>query len=605
MSRIFSMLACSIVIGFSYLAAHPSDSLITADQIRDDIRYLASDALEGRLTGTPGNEKAAEYIEEVMEKAHLKPAGDDGGYFQKFDFVSSVKLGSGNALRITGPGIAEPLEPEPDVDFRPLGFSSNATVTGQLVFVGYGISAPDNKYDDYANVDVTGKVVVALRYSPDGSDPRGELNRYSSFRNKARTARDRGAAALILVTGPVDEKEDEIIRLSFDHSFASSGIPAVSMKRALLEQLLRPTGHTLKDIQDSIRSSRKPMSFAINGTSAALTTDVEQITGESSNVAGYIEGNDPALKNQVVIIGAHFDHLGYGGPGSGSLAPDTVAVHHGADDNASGTAGLLALIRAYATDPSNLKRTTLFLAFTGEELGELGSAHYVNHPFFSLDRTVVMVNMDMIGRLQNRSLSVYGTGTSPAWQTILTKENADSTFKLNEIADGFGPSDQAQFYGKDLPVLFFFTGTHNDYHKPSDEWETINTAGETQVVRYVYRIVNDIEALPDRPQFTKVMTSAPTGGGDTRGFSVTLGIVPDFGEAKEGMKIGGIRPGGPAEKAGLKSGDIIVSLAGKKVMNIYDYMGVLGELKPGDEVAVEVLRDGKPMRVTTVMQKRK
>ena len=604
-TRYIKYLSLSLCIGISCVHAQDPVSSITADEIRSDIRYLASDELEGRLTGTRGNEKAASYIEEVMESAGLLPAGEDGSYLQKFEFVSAVKLGSDNAMEITAPGMKDgKKELEADVDFRPLGFSSNVTVSGELVFVGYGISAPDNKYDDYADVNVSGKLVVALRYSPDGADPHGELNRFSALRNKARTARDRGAIGLILVTGPADEADDEIIKLSFDHAFANSGIAAISMKRAVLEQILAPTGNTLKAIQDSIKASRKPMTFVVPGTTVNLTTDVEEITGTSANVAGYIEGSDPAEKDQVVVVGAHFDHLGYGGPGSGSLVPDTVAIHHGADDNASGTAGLLALVRAYGAHREDVKRTTLFLAFSGEELGTLGSAYYVNHPFFPLEKTVVMVNLDMIGRMENRTLTVYGTGTSPTWPKVLAKEDADSSLVLKEIADGYGPSDQAQFYAKDLPVLFFFTGTHNDYHKPSDEWEKINYPGELTVVRYVSKILNDIEGMPERPQFTKAASSAPMGGGDARGFTVTLGIIPDYGEGKNGMKIGGIRPGGPAEKAGLKSGDVIVKMAGKKVMNIYDYMGILGELKAGDKVDVEVIRDAKALTVTAVMQKR-
>ncbi len=596
------LLAFIFSIGYSQGPAY----VFTPDSLTVHVRYLASDELQGRRCGTPGNLAAARYIERIMKAAGLTPAGDAGGYFQNFEFVSSVALGSGNLLSFKGPGIpGGEATLTPDVDFRPFGFSADTSVTGSLVFAGYGISTPDGKYDDYAGLDVTGKIVVVLRFSPDGTDPRGELNRYSSFRNKARLARDKGAAGLLIITGPADEQEDQIVKLSFDQSFASSGLAAATMKRDLVVSLLKEGGYDLKALQDSIKTSRKPVTARFPDVSVSLRTNVAKVHASAVNVAGYLPGRDPVLKDQVVIIGAHFDHLGLGGPGSGSLVPDTTAVHHGADDNASGSAGLLELVRGLSAARSSLKRTVLFLAFNGEELGELGSAYYVGHPFFPLDRTVVMVNLDMIGRLDKRSLTVYGTGTSPAWPPLLAKYNADSAFTLTQIADGFGPSDQAQFYGKDLPVLFFFTGTHNDYHRPSDTWDKINYAGEERIVRYVYNVVGDIAALPERPAFTKAPSSAPMGGGNGRGYSVTLGIVPDFAETKDGMKIGGIRPGGPAEQAGLNAGDIIVKMAGKKVMNIYDYMGILGELKAGDAVEVVVMRDGAPVTVTATMAKRK
>ncbi|RPH35564.1 M28 family peptidase, partial [bacterium] len=357
---------------------------------------------------------------------------------------------------------------------------------------------------------------------------------------------------------------------------------------------------------DSIKSTRRPLSFDLGSTTAILETEINQIKSKTSNVAGLLEGKNPQLKDQVIIVGAHMDHLGMGGPGSGSLQPDTVAVHHGADDNASGTAGLLELAEAFGTRKSPLGRTMLFICFTGEELGTLGSGYYVNHPLVPLKQTVAMLNMDMIGRLDNKSLTVYGTGSSPVWNRMLSQYDRDSTFSLKSIPDGFGPSDQAEFYGKEMPVLHFFTGTHNDYHRPSDTWEKINYDGGQKIVRYVYQIMSDLDTLAERPQYVKTQSSAPMASGDSRGFSVTLGIIPDFGgEGTGGMKIGGVRPKGPAERAGLKSGDIIVKMAGKKVMNIYDYMGLLGELKAGDQVEVEVMRDGNPVKVLATMDKRK
>jgi hypothetical protein len=579
---------------------------ITAADIKTHIMYLASDELGGRASGTPGNEMAARYIARYLHEWGLAPLGDSGTYFQHFQFVSSVRSGPGNALRLVGkPVDGGTLNAVPDADFRPLGFSSNGTVTGPLVFAGYGISATDSSYDDFKNLDVKGKIIVVLRYSPDGSDPHGTLTRFSSFQVKTRTARDRGAVGFILVTGPVDEQEDGLIRLRFDQSFGNSGIPALSVRRALLEPLIAQSGWTLRAIQDSIKARKSPIVFPVEGVTATITSDVEKVTTTTANVIGFLPGSDPALKDQVVVLGAHLDHLGMGGEGSGSLQPDTVAIHHGADDNASGTAGLLELAQAFAWERPSLKRGLVFAFFSGEELGTLGSSYYVNHPPIPLARTISMVNMDMIGRLEGKTLTVYGTGTSPGWNALLAKYNADSAFTLKSVPDGFGPSDHAQFYGKDIPVLFFFTGNHNDYHRPSDTWDKINYAGEEQVVRYVYRLAGEIDKEASRPPFTRTASPAPSEGGDTRGFRTTLSIIPDYNGGVEGMKISVVRPGGPADKAGLKAGDIIVSMAGKKIVNIYDYMELLGKLKGGDRVDLVVMRDGKALNCTAEMATRK
>ena len=579
---------------------------ITAEELKAHVKYLASDELEGRLAGTEGNRKAAVYIADQMKLYGLKPAGDSGTYFQTFDFVASVKLGKTNQCVLEGKGIPHGrAELSVDKDFTPLGFTSNASVSGPLVFVGYGISAPDAKYDEYKDLDVNGKIVVALRYGPDGNDMHSDLNKYTSLRNKTRTAREKGAKAIIIISGPVDDPDDDLIKLSYDQSFASSGLPVVSMKRAVFETLLPTNGEDLKVIQEDIKKNRLPQSRELDGSTVSLTTEVEYVRAKSANVIGYLEGHDPALKDQAIVVGAHFDHLGYGGPGSGSLLPDVHEIHNGADDNASGSAALLELEQGFAAEQNSLKRTLVFTAFTGEELGTLGSSYYVNHPSFPLNSTVAMVNMDMVGRLEGKALTIYGTGTSPQWNGLVAKYNKDSMFTLKLIPDGIGPSDHSQFYGKDIPVLFFFTGTHSDYHKPSDDWDKINYVGEEKVTRYVYALVKDLDGDPSRPTFQRTASTSMTTGGDGRGFNVTLGIVPDYGEGQNGMKIGSTRPDGPAEKAGLKAGDLIVMMAGKKVLNIYDYMGILGELKPGQEVDVEVIRDGKSVKTKATMQKRK
>ncbi|MGA9116581.1 MAG: M20/M25/M40 family metallo-hydrolase [Bacteroidota bacterium] len=583
---------------------------VSAADLRAHVKVLASDALEGRAAGSTGSRLAAEYIARRFRALGLGNYSEYREYIREFEFVSGLKLGDGNSLlladRRTGASVGGTLHG----DFRPLGFSARDSVAVPCVFAGYGIVAPEKEYDDYAGVDVAGKAVVVLRYSPEGSDPHSDFNRHSSLRNKVRIAREKGARAFILITGPCDEPEDELLKLSYDRAFAGSGIPAVSMKRSLLEMMLGEGFPTLAAIQDSINRTKRPLSFSLHPWSISLRCDVVAIPDTAANVVGYLEGADPALRDEAIVIGAHFDHLGFGGEGSGSLVPDTHAVHNGADDNASGVAGLLELAEYFAAGAARPARTLVFAAFDGEEAGTLGSARFVKDPPLPAERIVAMLNMDMVGRLRRNELTIHGTGTSPAWDSLVGEASAavqgegSLPFALTKVEDGFGPSDHSQFYARDIPVLFFFTGSHDDYHKPSDDWDRINYDGQERVVRFVADLAYRAASLSSRPGFARVASTRPPGMGDTRGFSVTLGIVPDPGQAAGGMRIGGIRPDGPAEKAGLRAGDLLVEMAGKQVLSIYDYMGILGELKAGQEVSVKVRRDGELVETRAVMKKR-
>ncbi|HUI08803.1 MAG TPA: M28 family peptidase [Bacteroidota bacterium] len=594
-----------LVLLASPLPAQQGESAIAASDIRAHIRYLASDELAGRATGSPGNVMAAAYIARLLGEWQLEPMGDSGTYYQHFTVVTGVRAGGGNALRAEGRALpGGTIVGTTNVDFTPLGFSTEATVSGGLVLAGYGITSADSAYDDYRNLDCSGRIVIVLRYSPDGSDPHGALSRYSAFQTKTRTARERGAAGLIVVTGPADESEDRLMPLRYDQGFPNGGIPCITVRREFADRLIAAAGWTIGAVQDSIRRRSAPVAFAVPGVTVTLTTDLARITERTANVIARLRPADPAMEDQALVIGAHFDHLGMGGEGSGSLQPDTVAIHHGADDNASGTAGLLELARAFAGERASLGRSLVFAFFSGEELGTLGSAYYVSHPAVPLDRTVAMLNMDMVGRLTGKALTVNGTGTSPAWEGVLDRENADSSLSLTRVPDGYGPSDHAQFYGKDVPVLFFFTGTHADYHRPSDTWDKINYPGEEKVVRFVYRVALDIDRARSRPPFTRA-AAAQSPGGDARAFRTTLGIIPEYSFSGNGMKIGVVRPGGPAEKAGLKPGDVIVRMAGRTIVNIYDYMEMLGKLKGGDRADLVVMRDGREVLCTAEMAGRK
>jgi aminopeptidase YwaD len=572
---------------------------VTTAEILQHIKYLASDELRGRKAGEEGNRLAAQYIANLFEQDGLKPIGDDGGYFQNFSFVSSTKEGKANQFTVALDG--RTIEYKIDEQYKPLSFSIDTTLTTPLVFVGYGISSTDSlQYDDYAGVDVKGKNVIVLRYSPAavGMD---HLAERANLMVKVMTAREKGAAGIIFVTAPPDSAGAELSSFHAPVS-AYSGVAAAAIRWSDVDSIFHLLGKDLRTIQHAIDSTKAPSSFGLPNTVATLQTQIIKVHAKTANVLGYIEGSDPILKNQLLVIGAHFDHLGMGG--EGSLAPDTVAVHHGADDNASGTAGVLELAQYFAAHRQALKRSLLFIAFSGEELGLLGSDYYVKHPVLPLDSTVAMINMDMIGRMKDSALIVEGMGTSPQFERIVRSENSDS-LKLTLKPDGYGPSDQASFYSKNLPVIFFFTNLHSDYHKPSDTWDKINYPGEQKVIQLAGRVATDIVNEHERPTFTKVAVTPGMAGGDRGNIRVSLGIIPDFGGEVAGMKIGGTRPGSAADKAGLKADDVIVRFGGKDVKNIYDFTYLLGQFKPGDVVDIEVKRGTETVMLKATLEARK
>jgi aminopeptidase YwaD len=574
---------------------------ITATELRDHVKVLASDSLEGRKAGSAGADKAAEYIATEFKLDGLQPMGNKGTYYQRFEFVAGVKLGTKNRFVIGAKGNERTLIL--NEQYRPLGFSLNNEFSGEIVFAGYGISAPDKNYDDYKGLDVTNKAVIVLRFAPPTDSTRNELEQFSSLRYKASKAKELGARALLVVTGPLDSDTDDLIKLSYDQAIGNAGILAINITRSVVDDFLRASGTTIKTLQDEIAKSKRPHSFPVKDHAVTIRADVEEIPNQSANVIGFLEGNDPTLKTDVVVIGAHYDHLGYGGEGSGSLKPDTVAIHHGADDNASGTSGLLELAEAFGSRRNELKRSMLFISFTGEEEGLLGSGYYVKNPTIPLERTVAMINMDMIGRLNKRKLIVYGTGTSREFDSLLTAHNVDSSFALSLVKDGFGPSDQSSFYGKQIPVFFFFTDLHSDYHRPSDTWEKLNYAGMEKVVRFVEAVALDVDRESNKPKYIAV-EMPKTSGNTGRNYRVYMGTIPDFGEQVEGMKLSGVREGSPAAKAGLQGGDVIVKFGSVDVKNLYDFTYALGEHKPGDEVEVIVKRGKEMLTMNVKLEKR-
>ncbi len=573
---------------------------ITVEELKHHVQYLASDELEGRRAGTNGANLAATYIAREFESYGLTPLGANGSFLQEFEFVAGVKLGAANRFNVRLPQREELVV---DRQYRPLGFSSSGVYEGEVVFAGYGISLPNKSYDDYEGVDVKDKAVLVFRNAPPSDSVREFAAQYGTLRYKANKAKELGARLLIVVTGPEDDPGDDLIRLSYDQSTGYAGIMAIHLRRSVADRLLRRSGTTIANLQKLLNAEKKPRSFLMKDVRVRNETEIVEIRQKTSNVIGYIEGTDPVLKNEVLVLGAHYDHLGWGGEGSGSLRPDTIAIHNGADDNASGTAGLLELAQAFAARRQELKRSALFIAFAAEELGLLGSAHFVKSPTLPLERVVTMLNMDMIGRLNNRTLIVYGIGTSPGFEDLVKRHNRDSTFYLKLNRDGFGPSDHASFYGKQIPVFHFFTDIHGDYHRPSDDFEKLNYEGMKNIAEYIQAITTELNKTEAKPTYVAVEAPRPAGGGGRR-TRVYVGTIPDFGEQTEGMKISGVREGSPAAKAGLRGGDVIVKFGKVEVKNLYDFTYALGEYKPGDEVDVVVKRGSEILTRKVVLERR-
>ena len=582
-------------IGFG---VHDSPAEIRKEVLKERVSYLSSEPLQGRGSGTTGNEMAAQYIASAFKKAGLKPLGtynqfeagariDLRGYYQPFTFTSGVVTrGSANQISRLENNL---WKREFASEFQTSTLSKAGKAEGELVFVGYGIVSRDPARDDYAGVDVAGRIVLVLAGTP-GSDPHSPLIDLAGTRRKVMTAREKGASAVLIVL----PKDDDAFAAAQDDNAADAGLPVMVLKRPLVEKWLGAEGKDLDQIVRDLASSGRPFKTE---TAVSLRTDVRKITRTSANVAGLLEGSDPQLKNEYVVIGAHMDHLGRGGPQS--LAQSrTAGIHYGADDNASGTAGVMELADYFAAQNPRPKRSIVFLAFSGEELGLLGSAHYTRNPLVPLDKTVAMLNMDMIGRMQNNKLVVVGTGSSPAWSGLIDEVNKAANFSISKSESGFGASDQQSFYLQKIPVLFFFTGLHADYHKPSDTAEKINYTDQARVVEFVAACARRIADSAARPAYQeiKAQEAAPAAR-----FRVSLGSIPDYAAEVEGVMLAGVRPGSPAEKAGLKAGDIIVKFGRHDIRNVQEYTVALADFKPGDEVEIVVKRGSERVVVKAVL----
>lgn len=676
MRRISLHLSLILAIALTAIAQQEQQKPLapSAERLREHVTYLASDKLEGRRTGSEGAIAAAEYIAREFARAGLRrsigrdlpgmsilEADSPHRFMQEFPFVAGVELGKSNAMLFTPKAATAGTMPESSAasldlrlneDWLPLGFSSNARVeNAPATFVGYGLTATDLNYDDYVGADVTGRVALALEGTPESENPHSQFVRLADVRWKSVAAKTHGANALVVIAREEKFQDDKLSRLAYDNSAGDAGLPVAVISRQAAARILEAGGLApLAEIEKALaalRSSstsapaganenRKSASAPLQNVTLTISTDIVRRKAPAYNVAGILDGRDPLLKNEYVIIGAHYDHLGRGG--QGSLASREGEIHHGADDNASGVAALLELARIFAHERMSLRRSIVFIAFGGEEEGLIGSNFYVNNPIVPLAQTVAMINMDMIGRMKNdRKLIVGGIGTAAEWKPLVEKENRTihawidakkvkvmpkpasngnvvqsnqtamkgtpmTRFALTINEDGFGPSDHSSFYAKQVPVLFLWTGTHEDYHKPSDTAEKINYEGEAQIVSFVADIVRGLERSEKRPTYAVAKSESI---GRTTSFRVYLGTVPVYADSNDGMKLDAVRDDSPAAEAGLKAGDVIVKLAGRDVRNVYDYTAALSEMKAGQEYEVEIMRGGQRMKLKIMPTARK
>ena len=564
----------------------PGSAEIMTYEILEHIKYLSSDKLEGRFPGSEGSKKAIKYISKNWEAQGVLPAGTKK-YEQPFSYISKVSLGNRNILRVRNSKSRYKIKK----DFIPIGWSGNGNIDDKVVFVGYGFDIDDSlSWNDYINVNVKNKWVLMFLNGPDGNSPHSPYGYHKKLYNKVIAARDRGVGGILFMER--EEKENNKLKpLVYRQSASSAGLPIIQITHAVANNIINDKDKTVADLRSKIDQELASFSFELDRkVSARVNLKFEKET--ATNVIGFIEGSDPILNKEYIIIGAHYDHLGYGGHMSGSLNPDSMQIHNGADDNASGIAGILELSHKLMMNKKLLGRSIIAICFDAEEKGLLGSKFYTQTPTKDLEQTAIMINMDMIGRLNEKPITVGGVGSAKTLSETIEVVQKNHTLKIDKNISGmdFGRSDHASFYREDIPVLFFFTGAHQDYHKPSDDWDKIDYQGEKEVLNFVYDLIVQLSTNKEKPIFTEITND--NSDNQSPSFNVTLGVIPSYGSQKIGMEIDGIsRKNGPADKAGMKKGDIIIEINNKKIRNIYDYMARLAELNSGDKIIVKIIRN--------------
>ena len=597
----------ALILGVSTLYVNSAPAPIadlSASTYLQYVTYLSRDEMKGRGNGSPELVQAGDYIASQFKAAGLQPMGDNGTYFQSLEITTGTEFGPNNQLTVNGRAL------KLNDDYVPIAFSNSARVTGPVVFAGYGITAPELKYDDYQGIDARNKIVVVLRHEPQELDEHSvfdgkNFTSHATFDHKAANAKLHGALGIIFITDPNNHRPDqeEVGTATRGAPPENIGIPSVHAKREPFIAMFNSSGKDLAAIQKQIDADLKPESFDLPAVMVAISTDIVRVRKPVRNVIGALPGSDPALKNEWVVVGAHYDHLGLGD--SHSLAPSLIGqIHHGADDNASGTSGVIELAGVVSRDKPAFKRSVLFMTFAGEELGLLGSNYFVNHPTIPLDNVMGMINLDMIGRVTNDRLFIEGVGTSPKFKPWVDEFNKSVGLKVDYSNSGFGGSDHMSFNIKRIPVIFFFSGLHSDYHKPSDTYDKINAPGAIKVLTLVYMTLQKMATDPQRLQYTEVKEPQQQGGGGD-GYGPYFGSIPDFRDDLTGVLFSDVTPNSPAAKAGLRAGDLLVEFDGKKIDNLYDFTYALRAKKPGDVVMVVVKRNGQDVKTTVTLEARK
>ncbi|MDX1948619.1 MAG: M20/M25/M40 family metallo-hydrolase [Pirellulaceae bacterium] len=678
----FRHLFASALVGLMLpLASWGAETAAVSEaRLRETVTYLSSDELEGRGVGTKGIDKAADFIADHFAKLGLKTDLFDGTPFQKFEVNVTVEMGppEKNRLTLIGPAkegaSPEKIELKLSDTFTPLAVGGTGQFDAPLVFAGYGITAKNMKqgdkeftYDDYAGLDVKGKVVIVIRKEPQQKAAKSVFNgdkpsQHAIFRSKLANASEHGAAAIILVNDGLElegrreksanslaEELEKLVVLRDKLKAAPAGeqtalaaeiqksaeqvaefsrrlatpadailaftdagdetshpkLPVFFATRGSVDELVKKAlGKDLATLEKEIDGDLVPRSAELTGWRAEGETQLVQKKAQVKNVVGVLEGEGPHA-DETIVIGAHYDHLGLGG--AGSLAPWTTDIHNGADDNASGTATLLEMATRLATSGQKPKHRIVFMAFTAEERGLLGSAYYVRNPRFPLESTIAMFNLDMVGRLKDDNLAIYGTGTAKEFEPLVDALCAKAGFKLTKHAGGFGPSDHSSFYGKKIPVLHLFTGTHTDYHRPSDDAPKLNIEGMRRVTDLLSAIVEATDGSSTRPTYIEVkkveqLAMSDDAGGDRPSF----GSMPAYPNPVDyGVMLEAVIPGSAAEKGGVKGGDVLIKFGESKITVLEDFESALRKHKPGDKVKVVLKRGQETIETEVTLTRRR
>jgi hypothetical protein len=578
-----------------------SPAAASVERLREHVNYLASDALEGRLTGTEGESEAHDYLVARLTELGIQPLPEADSLTHPFEFTAGTN-DAGSVLTLTADSAMESWTG--GETFQALSLSDNGSVTGEVVFAGYGLVLPESAdfgYDSYVGLDVEDKIVVALRYFPEDveQETRAVFSRYSGLRYRAMQARERGAKALLLVTGPNSPNAGETIAMSFDSAIAGSGLIAASASSEVADRLFDFVPEkSLEQAQTALDDGNPHVAgFAVPGVQLTLEVNVEREQRTGHNIVGVLPRNvEGDVDKPYVMIGAHYDHLGRG-TGGNSLARKEEAggIHNGADDNASGVAAVLEMISALAS--KERRRDVIVALWSGEELGVLGSNAFVKEGPVAVEDLAAYINFDMVGRSRDNKLALRAMGSSSIWPEVVEQANVPVGLDLTVGDDPYLPTDTLTLNQAEVPSLDFFTGSHEDYHRPTDDAELINYEDLDRIVRFGTLVATKVINRDAAPDFLKVEPRTDSGG-DRDSVRAFTGTIPDYTTEVEGLLLSGVIEGGPADEAGIQGGDLIVEFGGQTITNIYDYTYALDAVKIGVPVQVVVEREGELIEVT-------